>query len=75
MSGVSGRWFKRRLDKGQDSHQDPNADEMASRAMHALEASIEAQTLAAQHTEEAQRLFGAIRREIAVTKAREVRPQ
>lgn len=72
MSGRGKRWVKKRLDDKQDSHQDPNEDEMGKRVMHALEQSIEAQALATVHAEEAQRLFGAIRREIAVTKAKEV---
>lgn len=54
---------------------DPHEDEMGIRAQQALEATIAASSEAQRHAEEAQRLFGAIRREIAVTKAREVRPQ
>ncbi len=43
---------------------------MALRATQALEATIAATQEAQKHAEEAARLFGSIRREIAVTKAR-----
>lgn len=69
------RWVKRQLDRNHESQQDPHADEMSLRVMHALEQSIEAQSVAQAHAEEAQRLFGAIRREIAVTKIKDVKPK
>lgn len=71
---IGRRWIKKRLDHDQDPNVDPHEGEMAQRVLHALEQSIEAQEMAKVHAVEAQRLFGAIRREIAVTKVRKDHP-
>jgi hypothetical protein len=49
-------------------------DEMAERAHQALAATVAATEEAKKHAEEAALLFGSIRREIAVAKARKERP-
>jgi hypothetical protein len=67
MKGL--RWAKRRAEL-HDEHRDPNEDEMAARASEALAATIAASAEAQRHAEEAQRLFGTIRREIAVAQAK-----
>lgn len=74
MSRLS-KWLGKEPAHNQAVNRDPNAEEMSLRVMHALEQSIEAQSVAQAHAEEAQRLFGAIRREIAVTKIKDVKPQ
>lgn len=68
------KWSGRKRHPSLTPLSDPHGD-MALRATEALEKTVAASQAAAQHAEEAQRLFGAIRREIAVANAREVNPQ
>ncbi len=64
---MSGRgWLKRHLDRVADAQVDANAEEMTARVEKALADSILASRTSQEHIQEAQRLLGAVRREIAV---------